>query len=188
MASANACLAIVLYRTCSQTLLNRSQRDMEVISMGSGDSVNGMPYEGPVTAGKVYICSRCSHRWVARKKGGLPKNCPKCRSTVWMKDYHICKCYRCNHKWGTVNEEPKRCPKCHSTKWAVPVKTGESSPQGEVGLPQHDRSRPDEGSRKEICGGRVLYRHRHSDRYKFQRRLRHREEPLCRGPHPRLRD
>ena len=46
-----------------------------------------------------------------------------------MKDYHICKCYRCNHKWGTVNEEPKRCPKCHSTKWAVPVKTGESSPR-----------------------------------------------------------
>ena len=102
---------------------------MEVISMGSGDSVNGMPYEGPVTAGKVYVCSRCSHRWVARKKGGLPKNCHKCRSTVWMKDYHICKCYRCNHKWGTVNEEPKRCPKCHSTKWAVPVKTGESSPR-----------------------------------------------------------
>lgn len=70
-----------------------------------------------VTTGSVYVCSRCSHTWVARKKDGLPKNCPKCRSTVWMRDYHICKCARCGHQWGTVDEDPKRCPKCGTNRW-----------------------------------------------------------------------
>ncbi len=94
-----------------------------------GDSVRGGISEGPVTAGKVLVCSRCFHRWVARKSDGPPKNCPKCRSTVWMKDYHVCRCYRCNHEWGTTNSEPKRCPKCHSVKWAVPVRNSDAAPR-----------------------------------------------------------
>jgi hypothetical protein len=39
-----------------------------------------------------------------------------------MKDYRVCKCYRCNHQWGTAKGEPKRCPKCHSVYWNVPIK------------------------------------------------------------------
>ncbi len=70
-----------------------------------------------VATGSVYVCSRCAHTWVARKKDGLPKNCPKCRSTVWMKDYHICKCARCGHQWGTVDPAPKRCPECGTNRW-----------------------------------------------------------------------
>lgn len=95
--------------------------------MGGSDSAKEVFSEGQVTAGKVMVCSRCSHRWIVRKRDGLPKNCPKCRSTVWMKDYHICRCYRCNHEWGTVNKEPKRCPKCHSVKWAVPVRRSDAA-------------------------------------------------------------
>ncbi len=73
-------------------------------------------------SGRIYTCSRCTHRWVARKKDGIPKNCPRCRSTVWMKDYRIFRCLRCDHSWGTAKGEPKRCPRCHSVRWNTPVK------------------------------------------------------------------
>ncbi|MCQ2069741.1 MAG: hypothetical protein MJZ68_01235 [archaeon] len=76
-------------------------------------------------AGAVYTCSICFHRWVARK-GAYPKNCPNCRTTLWMKEYHIYKCCRCFHEWGTAREISKRCPKCHSSKWQEPVSNTET--------------------------------------------------------------
>jgi DNA-directed RNA polymerase subunit RPC12/RpoP len=79
------------------------------------------------TAGTLYTCSLCGHRWVSRKDDGLPKSCPKCRSTVWMKEYLRCKCLRCGHEWGTARGHPKKCPKCHSIKWDVPASEVRSS-------------------------------------------------------------
>ena len=72
------------------------------------------------TSGALYTCSLCGHRWVSRKDDGIPKSCPKCRSTVWMKDYLRCVCLRCGHKWGTARGRPKRCPRCHSVRWDIP--------------------------------------------------------------------
>lgn len=72
------------------------------------------------TSGSVYTCALCGHNWVSRKDNGVPKSCPKCRSTVWNKDYHVCECVRCGYKWGSTHERPSRCPGCHTTKWDVP--------------------------------------------------------------------
>lgn len=74
-----------------------------------------------VAPGTVMTCSRCSHKWAIRKRGDIPKNCPKCRSTLWMKNYHVYTCMKCQHEWGTANEHPQRCPKCHTSKWNSPV-------------------------------------------------------------------
>lgn len=73
-----------------------------------------------VAPGSILTCSRCAHKWAIRKKGDLPKNCPKCRSTLWMKNYHVYTCMKCEHSWGTANESPQRCPKCHTSKWNTP--------------------------------------------------------------------
>ena len=76
--------------------------------------------EEDVAPGSILTCSRCSYKWALRKKNALPKNCPKCRSTLWMKNYHVYECMKCSHKWGTANENPLRCPKCHTSKWNSP--------------------------------------------------------------------
>lgn len=73
-----------------------------------------------VPPGTILICSRCNHKWAVRKKGTLPKNCPKCRSTLWLKKYYRYTCMKCNHTWGTANDSPQRCPKCHTSKWNSP--------------------------------------------------------------------
>lgn len=73
-----------------------------------------------VPPGTILTCSRCSYKWALRKRGALPKNCPKCRSTLWMKNYHVYTCMKCSYSWGTANENPLRCPKCHTSKWSVP--------------------------------------------------------------------
>jgi len=74
-----------------------------------------------VPPGTIMTCSRCSHKWAIRKRGDIPKNCPKCRSTLWMKNYHVYTCMKCQHEWGTANECPQRCPKCHTSKWNSPT-------------------------------------------------------------------
>ncbi|MCQ2079794.1 MAG: hypothetical protein MJZ38_07060 [archaeon] len=74
-----------------------------------------------VPPGSIMTCSRCAYKWAIRKRGDIPKNCPKCRSTLWMKEYHNYTCARCEHTWGTANDSPQRCPKCHTSKWNVPA-------------------------------------------------------------------
>jgi len=32
-----------------------------------------------------YLCSRCSHKWVARENNEKPTVCPKCKSPYWDK-------------------------------------------------------------------------------------------------------
>ncbi len=73
-----------------------------------------------VPPGTILVCSRCSHKWAIRKREALPKNCPKCRSTLWLKKYYRYTCMKCNHEWGTANDSPQRCPKCHTSKWNTP--------------------------------------------------------------------
>jgi rubrerythrin len=68
-------------------------------------------------APKYYMCSCCSYRWKPRKTNGLPKNCPSCRSTVWMKSYSVRTCSRCGHVWGSTSDSPKRCPGCGTYRW-----------------------------------------------------------------------
>jgi len=38
-----------------------------------------------------------------------------------MKNYHVYTCMKCEHSWGTANENPLRCPKCHTSKWNSPA-------------------------------------------------------------------
>ena len=99
-----------------------------------------------VAPGTILTCSRCSYKWALRKRGALPKNCPKCRSTLWSKNYHVCKCLKCNHEWGTANESPLRCPKCHTSKWGVP-------PSPRAVQAETIKSRPSDSVKAEI------YRH-----------------------------
>ncbi len=73
-----------------------------------------------VPPGTILVCSRCDHKWAIRKRGALPRNCPKCRSTLWLKKYYTYTCLKCNHEWGTANDSPERCPKCHTSKWNSP--------------------------------------------------------------------
>ena len=73
-----------------------------------------------VPPGTILVCSRCNHKWAIRKRDTLPKNCPKCRSTLWLKKYYRYTCMKCNHEWGTANDSPQRCPKCHTSKWNTP--------------------------------------------------------------------
>ncbi len=81
---------------------------------------NSASIKEDVAPGTILTCSRCAYKWALRKRGALPKNCPKCRSTLWMKNYHVYECMKCNHRWGTANENPLRCPKCHTSKWNTP--------------------------------------------------------------------
>ena len=96
--------------------------------------------------GKVYTCSHCSYTWVARKKDGIPKSCPRCRSTVWMKECYVCNCVKCKHTWETSSQRPKRCPKCHSTKWDVPI----AERKANCGVSRNTGPRMDDGMKKEI--------------------------------------
>ena len=74
-----------------------------------------------VAPGTILTCSRCSYKWALRKRGALPKNCPKCRSILWLKKYYNYSCLKCGHVWGTANDSPQRCPKCHTSKWNTPA-------------------------------------------------------------------
>ena len=74
-----------------------------------------------VAPGTILTCSRCSYKWALRKRGALPKNCPKCRSILWLKKYYNYNCLKCGHVWGTANDSPQRCPKCHTSKWNTPA-------------------------------------------------------------------
>ena len=74
-----------------------------------------------VAPGTILSCSRCGHKWAIRKRGALPKNCPKCRSILWLKKYYNYNCLKCGHVWGTANDSPQRCPKCHTSKWNTPA-------------------------------------------------------------------
>ncbi|MDD3378913.1 MAG: hypothetical protein RBR05_01430 [Candidatus Methanomethylophilaceae archaeon] len=69
-----------------------------------------------------YVCSCCSYRWKSRKENGLPRNCPSCRSTVWMKSFELRACTRCGYEWSSTNQKPKRCPSCGTYHWnEIPV-------------------------------------------------------------------
>lgn len=81
-------------------------------SMANGQS------EGYRDENGDFVCSRCSYHWKSRKKGILPKSCPSCRSTVWMKPYEKRFCERCGHEWGSSSESPRRCPLCGTYRWA----------------------------------------------------------------------
>lgn len=95
-----------------------------------------------VAPGSIMTCSRCSHKWAIRKRGDLPKNCPRCRSTLWMKNYHVYTCLKCEHSWGTANECPMRCPKCHTSKWNTPVVVNDvKSEPIQCKLPQEDKEK-----------------------------------------------
>ena len=71
---------------------------------------------------KYYVCSRCSYHWKPRKTDGIPRNCPSCRSTVWMKPYDLKTCTRCGYEWGSGSENPLRCPNCGTHHWNEPVR------------------------------------------------------------------
>jgi len=47
----------------------------------------------------------------------LPKNCPSCRSTVWMKPFENLTCTRCGHEWRSTDDSPRRCPSCGTYRW-----------------------------------------------------------------------
>jgi Primosomal protein N'' (replication factor Y) - superfamily II helicase len=63
------------------------------------------------------FCCRCSYSWKPRSIQNLPKNCPSCRSTVWMKPFEYLLCTRCGHEWKSTSDEPRRCPLCGTYKW-----------------------------------------------------------------------
>jgi len=63
------------------------------------------------------FCCRCSYSWRPRNIHNLPKNCPSCRSTVWMKPFECMLCTRCGHEWKSTSDEPRRCPLCGTYKW-----------------------------------------------------------------------
>ena len=69
------------------------------------------------TANKYYVCSRCSYHWQPRKPDVVPKNCPSCRSTVWMKPFDMKTCARCGYQWGSTSSDPRRCPGCGTYHW-----------------------------------------------------------------------
>ncbi len=62
-------------------------------------------------------CLRCFHEWSPRGNGKLPKSCPSCRSTIWMKGSHRRNCKRCHHEWESTDDSPKRCPACGTYRW-----------------------------------------------------------------------
>jgi len=66
---------------------------------------------------KYYVCSRCSYHWKPRKTDSVPRNCPSCRSTIWMKPFELKTCARCNYEWGSTSEDPRRCPSCGTYHW-----------------------------------------------------------------------
>ena len=66
---------------------------------------------------KYFVCSRCSYHWKPRKDDGIPRNCPSCRSTVWMKPFELKTCSRCGYEWGSTSEDPRRCPSCGTYRW-----------------------------------------------------------------------
>lgn len=68
-------------------------------------------------APRYFVCSRCSYHWKPRKADGIPRNCPSCRSTVWMKPFEMKSCARCGYEWGSTSEEPRRCPGCGTYHW-----------------------------------------------------------------------
>lgn len=70
-----------------------------------------------IETSRTYSCSKCAHKWKTRKTDGMPKNCPSCRSTVWMKPYETKKCARCGNEWGTTSGDPRRCPGCGTYHW-----------------------------------------------------------------------
>ncbi len=74
---------------------------------------------GPGEEDNHYHCSKCFYSW-KKRKSNPPKNCPRCRSTVWMSEYFQKECKRCGHEWGSTREEPARCPSCGSQKWDEP--------------------------------------------------------------------
>lgn len=68
----------------------------------------------------AFSCSRCGHRWSSKNHRKIPKSCPACRSSVWMKNYDRKHCERCDHTWLSGNERPKRCPACATYNWDIP--------------------------------------------------------------------
>lgn len=66
---------------------------------------------------KYYVCSRCSYHWKPRKTDSIPRNCPSCRSTIWMKPFELKRCVRCAYEWGSTSEDPRRCPNCGTYHW-----------------------------------------------------------------------
>lgn len=69
------------------------------------------------TATKYFVCSRCSYHWKPRKPDSTPRNCPSCRSTVWMKPFEMKRCARCGYEWGSTSTDPRRCPGCGTYHW-----------------------------------------------------------------------
>lgn len=84
--------------------------DQKVLA-GNAQSGNG------ILVPKYYVCSRCSYHWKPRKTDSIPRNCPSCRSTIWMKPFELKTCARCNYEWGSTSEDPRRCPSCGTYHW-----------------------------------------------------------------------
>lgn len=78
-------------------------------------------YDGYIvkdTDGSIFFfCSMCRCYWKPRNEKKMPRSCPSCRSTVWMKPYQKKTCVRCGHVWGTTHAETKRCPACGTYRW-----------------------------------------------------------------------
>ncbi len=73
---------------------------------------------------KVNACRLCGYVWKSRGKGDGPKNCPRCRTTLWD-DENVSKvaCERCGHSWATTKGRPPKCPSCGSKRWDEEVLT-----------------------------------------------------------------
>lgn len=79
-----------------------------------------------------FYCKRCHWVWAVREEG-IPKMCPRCRTTHWDIEKKVFvrapmrvmfKCKRCDHPWfpknntkGIENTFSTICPKCHSYYW-----------------------------------------------------------------------
>ena len=73
---------------------------------------------------RVRTCRMCGYVWESRKDSGMPKSCPKCRSTLWdSRTVGTASCRRCGHAWTTTMGRPPKCPSCGSKRWDADILT-----------------------------------------------------------------
>jgi predicted Zn-ribbon and HTH transcriptional regulator len=84
-----------------------------IVMQGQSGAVSKRPHN-------VRACRLCGHVWESRKEGGEPKNCPKCRTSLWdNRKVELVACRRCGHTWATTIAHPSKCPSCGSKRWDV---------------------------------------------------------------------